>query len=68
MNEEKDHVPEMGIEPVTLQISQKQGKLDLNAITIEALVTTSLVILWICSILAKGQSELFNFIEICIRP
>ena len=29
----KNHLPERGIEPVTLQISQKQGKFDLNAIT-----------------------------------
>ena len=32
-NEEKNHFPERGIELTTLQISQKQGKLDLNAIT-----------------------------------
>ena len=29
----KFHLPERGIELTTLQISQKQGKLDLNAIT-----------------------------------
>ena len=33
LNEKKNHVPEGGIEPTTAQISQKQGKLDLNAIT-----------------------------------
>ena len=33
MNEKKNHVPEGGIEPMTAQISQNQGKLDLNAIT-----------------------------------
>ena len=34
LNEKKNHLPERGIELTTLQISQKQGKLDLNAITI----------------------------------
>ena len=29
----KNQLPERGIEPATLQISQKQGKFDLNAIT-----------------------------------
>ena len=29
----KNHLPERGIELTTLQISQKQGELDLNAIT-----------------------------------
>ena len=29
----KNHLPERGIELTTLQISQKQGKFDLNAIT-----------------------------------
>ena len=33
LNEKKNHVPEGGIEPMTAQISQNQGKLDLNAIT-----------------------------------
>ena len=33
LNEKKNHLPERGIELMTLQISQKQGKLDLNAIT-----------------------------------
>ena len=33
LNEKKNHVPERGIEPATAQISQNQGKLDLNAIT-----------------------------------
>ena len=29
----KNHLPERGIEPGTLQIFQKQSKVDLNAIT-----------------------------------
>ena len=33
LNEKKNHLPEREIELTTLQISQKQGKLDLNAIT-----------------------------------
>ena len=33
LNEKKFHLPERGIELTTLQISQKQGKLDLNTIT-----------------------------------
>jgi len=33
LNEKKNHLPERGIELTTLQISQKQGKSDLNAIT-----------------------------------
>ena len=33
LNEKKNHVPEGGIEPMTAQISQNQGELDLNAIT-----------------------------------
>ena len=33
LNEKKNHLPERGIELTTLQISQKQGKLDLNTIT-----------------------------------
>ena len=30
---EKNHIPERGIEPTAAQISQNQGKLDLKAIT-----------------------------------
>ncbi len=34
LNEEKkNHLPERGVEPATLQIFQKQSKLDLNATT-----------------------------------
>ena len=32
LNEKKNHLPEREIELTTLQISQKQSKLDLNAI------------------------------------
>ena len=32
----KNHVPQAGIEPGNLQISQKQGNVDLNAITRDA--------------------------------
>ena len=33
LNEEKNQLADRGIEPATLQIFQKQGKFDLNAIT-----------------------------------
>ena len=33
LNEKKNHFPERGIELTKLQISKKQGKLDLNTIT-----------------------------------
>ena len=43
-NEEKNpHFSESGIEPNTLQISQKQGKLDLYAITIDIVPSRLLV-------------------------
>jgi hypothetical protein len=33
LNEKKIHVPELGLEPTTPQITQNQAKLNLNAIT-----------------------------------
>ena len=33
LNEKKNHVPELGLEPTTPQITQNQVKLNLNAIT-----------------------------------
>jgi hypothetical protein len=32
LNEQKNHLPEQGVELMNLQIYQKQGELDLNAI------------------------------------